>query len=127
MAALTVALAEEVVSGYSGPAVCAVDHGHYGEPKVMPKADHAAWPKVEEVAATILFWRRRHRASPAAPSYRSGRCEQFSISRRHHVAGRRLDQARHRAGGNDGVLLGVGLVVPLDVLEIVEVVHHQAV
>ena len=21
----------------------------------MPKADHAAWPKVEEVAATILF------------------------------------------------------------------------
>jgi NAD(P)-dependent dehydrogenase (short-subunit alcohol dehydrogenase family) len=26
----------------------------------MPKADHAAWPKVEEVAATILFL-----ASPA--------------------------------------------------------------
>jgi hypothetical protein len=21
----------------------------------MPKADHAAWPKVEDVAATILF------------------------------------------------------------------------
>jgi NAD(P)-dependent dehydrogenase (short-subunit alcohol dehydrogenase family) len=23
--------------------------------QAMPKADHAAWPKVEEVAATILF------------------------------------------------------------------------
>jgi NAD(P)-dependent dehydrogenase (short-subunit alcohol dehydrogenase family) len=23
--------------------------------KAMPKADHAAWPKVEEVAATIAF------------------------------------------------------------------------
>jgi hypothetical protein len=23
--------------------------------KAMPKADHSAWPKVEEVAATIAF------------------------------------------------------------------------
>ena len=32
-----------------------------------------------------------------------------------------------RAGGDDHALLRVGLVVLLDVVEVVEIVHHQAV
>jgi NAD(P)-dependent dehydrogenase (short-subunit alcohol dehydrogenase family) len=35
--------------------------------RAMPDADHAAWPKVEEVAATILFL-----ASPANAVTRGG-------------------------------------------------------
>jgi NAD(P)-dependent dehydrogenase (short-subunit alcohol dehydrogenase family) len=61
VAALTVALAEEVVQ--SGILVNAVAPSILDTPAnraAMPKADHAAWPKVEEVAATILFL-----ASPA--------------------------------------------------------------
>jgi NAD(P)-dependent dehydrogenase (short-subunit alcohol dehydrogenase family) len=56
VAALTVALAEEVVK--AGILVNAVAPSTMDTPanrKAMPKADHAAWPKVEEVAATILF------------------------------------------------------------------------
>jgi NAD(P)-dependent dehydrogenase (short-subunit alcohol dehydrogenase family) len=56
VAALTVALAEEVVK--AGILVNAVAPSTMDTPanrKSMPKADHAAWPKVEEVAATILF------------------------------------------------------------------------
>ena len=56
VAALTVALAEEAVS--SGILVNAVAPSTMDTPanrKAMPKADHAAWAKVEEVAATILF------------------------------------------------------------------------
>ncbi|MPZ39450.1 MAG: SDR family NAD(P)-dependent oxidoreductase [Rhizobiales bacterium] len=56
VAALTVALAEEVAK--SGVLVNAVAPSIMDTPanrKAMPKADHAAWPKVEEVAATILF------------------------------------------------------------------------
>ena len=56
MAALTVALAEEVAK--DGILVNAVAPSMMDTPanrKAMPKADHAAWPKVEEVAATILF------------------------------------------------------------------------
>jgi len=56
VAALTVALAEEVVK--AGILVNAVAPSTIDTPanrKAMPKADHAAWPKVEEIAATILF------------------------------------------------------------------------
>jgi NAD(P)-dependent dehydrogenase (short-subunit alcohol dehydrogenase family) len=56
VAALTVALAEEVVS--KGILVNAVAPSIMDTPAnraAMPKADHAKWPKVEEVAATIVF------------------------------------------------------------------------
>jgi NAD(P)-dependent dehydrogenase (short-subunit alcohol dehydrogenase family) len=56
VAALTVALAEEVVKDRI--LVNAVAPSILDTPanrKAMPKADHAAWPKVEEVARTILF------------------------------------------------------------------------
>ena len=56
VAALTVALAEEVAR--DGILVNAVAPSIMDTPanrQAMPKADHAAWPKVEDVAATILF------------------------------------------------------------------------
>lgn len=56
VAALTVALAEEVVK--DGILVNAVAPSIMDTPanrQAMPKADHAAWPKVDEVARTILF------------------------------------------------------------------------
>ena len=56
VAALTVALAEEVAK--DGILVNAVAPSIMDTPanrKAMPKADFALWPKVEEVAATILF------------------------------------------------------------------------
>jgi NAD(P)-dependent dehydrogenase (short-subunit alcohol dehydrogenase family) len=56
VAALTVALAEEVVQ--AGILVNAIAPSTLDTPtnrKAMPKANHDAWAKVEEVAATILF------------------------------------------------------------------------
>ena len=56
VAALTEALAEEVAK--DGILVNAVAPSIMDTPAnraAMPKADHAGWPKVEEVAATILF------------------------------------------------------------------------
>jgi NAD(P)-dependent dehydrogenase (short-subunit alcohol dehydrogenase family) len=56
VAALTVALAEEVVK--QGILVNAVAPSTMDTPanrQAMPSADFSAWPKVEEVAATILF------------------------------------------------------------------------
>ena len=56
VAALTVALAEEVAK--HGIPVNAIAPSIMDTPanrQAMPKADHAAWPKVEEVARTILF------------------------------------------------------------------------
>src|SRR5262249_54459214 len=56
VAALTAALAEEVVK--AGILVNAVAPSTMDTPanrRAMPEADHAAWPKVEEVAAAILF------------------------------------------------------------------------
>ena len=56
VAALTVVLAEEAAKG--GILVNAVAPSIMDTPAnraAMPKADHTAWPKVEEVAATILF------------------------------------------------------------------------
>ena len=56
--ALTVALAEEVAK--DGILVNAVAPSIMDTPanrKAMPNADHASWPKVEEVAATILLSR----------------------------------------------------------------------
>ena len=56
VAALTVALAEEVAK--DGILVNAVAPSIMDTPAnrhAMPKADHALWPKVEEVAATIAF------------------------------------------------------------------------
>ena len=61
VAAATVALAEEVAK--DGILVNAVAPSIMDTPAnraAMPKADHAAWPKVAEVAATIVFL-----ASPA--------------------------------------------------------------
>ncbi len=56
VAALTAALAEEVAK--DGILVNAVAPSIMDTPtnrRDMPKADHALWPKVEEVAATIMF------------------------------------------------------------------------
>jgi NAD(P)-dependent dehydrogenase (short-subunit alcohol dehydrogenase family) len=56
VAALTMALGEEVAK--DGILVNAVAPSIMDTPanrKAMPKADFAAWPKVEDVAATILF------------------------------------------------------------------------
>jgi NAD(P)-dependent dehydrogenase (short-subunit alcohol dehydrogenase family) len=61
VAALTVALAEEVAK--DGILVNAVAPSIMDTPAnraAMPKADFSVWPKVEEVAATIVFL-----ASPA--------------------------------------------------------------
>jgi NAD(P)-dependent dehydrogenase (short-subunit alcohol dehydrogenase family) len=56
LAAFTVALAEEVAK--EGILVNSVVPSIMDTPanrEAMPRADHAAWPKVEEVAQTILF------------------------------------------------------------------------
>jgi len=56
VAALTVALAEEVVK--EGILVNAIAPSTMDTPanrQAVPKADHAGWPNVEEVAATVLF------------------------------------------------------------------------
>src|SRR5215467_10205495 len=56
VAALTVAMAEEVAK--DNVLVNAVAPSILDTPanrKAMPKADHAVWPKVEDVAQTILF------------------------------------------------------------------------
>ena len=56
VAALTMALAEEVAKdGVLVNAVAPSIMDTAANRKAMPKADHAAWPKVEEVAATIVF------------------------------------------------------------------------
>ncbi len=56
VAALTVALAEEVAKdGILVNAVAPSIMDTAANRQAMPKADHALWPKVEEVAATILF------------------------------------------------------------------------
>jgi NAD(P)-dependent dehydrogenase (short-subunit alcohol dehydrogenase family) len=56
LAALTVALAEEVVTaGILVNAVAPSTMDTAANRRAMPKADHAAWAKVEEVAATIMF------------------------------------------------------------------------
>jgi len=56
VAALTVALAEEVAKlGILVNAVAPSIMDTRANRAAMPKADHAAWPKVEDVAATILF------------------------------------------------------------------------
>jgi len=61
VAALTVALAEEVAKdGILVNAVAPSILDTSANRKSMPQADHASWPKVEEVAQTILFL-----ASPA--------------------------------------------------------------
>jgi NAD(P)-dependent dehydrogenase (short-subunit alcohol dehydrogenase family) len=54
--ALTVALAEEIAKdGILVNAVAPSIMDTSANRKAMPKADFAAWPKIEEVAATILF------------------------------------------------------------------------
>ena len=56
VAALTVALGEEVAgAGILVNAVAPSIMDTQANRKAMPKADHDAWPKVQEVAATILF------------------------------------------------------------------------
>jgi NAD(P)-dependent dehydrogenase (short-subunit alcohol dehydrogenase family) len=56
VAALTVALGEEVANdGILVNAVAPSIMDTLANRKSMPKADYAAWPKVEQVAATIVF------------------------------------------------------------------------
>ena len=56
LAALTQALAEEVAKdGVLVNAVAPSIMDTAANRKAMPKADHAAWPKVDEVAATVVF------------------------------------------------------------------------
>ena len=56
VASLTVALAEEVAKdGILVNAVAPSIMDTAANRKAMPKADFSAWPKVEEVAATIVF------------------------------------------------------------------------
>lgn len=56
VAALTVALAEEVAKdGILVNAVAPSIMDTAANRQAMPKTDHALWPKVEEVAATIVF------------------------------------------------------------------------
>jgi NAD(P)-dependent dehydrogenase (short-subunit alcohol dehydrogenase family) len=56
VAALTAAIAEEVVkSGILVNAVAPSIMDTGANRAAMPQADYAAWPKTEEVAATILF------------------------------------------------------------------------
>jgi NAD(P)-dependent dehydrogenase (short-subunit alcohol dehydrogenase family) len=56
VAALTVALSEEVAKdGVLVNAVAPSIMDTPGNRAAMPKADYAGWPKVEQVAATILF------------------------------------------------------------------------
>jgi NAD(P)-dependent dehydrogenase (short-subunit alcohol dehydrogenase family) len=56
VAAMTVALAEEVVNeGILVNAIAPSTLDTKANRQAMPKADYAAWPKVEEVAATVLF------------------------------------------------------------------------
>jgi len=56
VAALTVALAEEVVKdGILVNAIAPSIMDTAANRQAMPKADYALWPKVEEVAATIVF------------------------------------------------------------------------
>jgi NAD(P)-dependent dehydrogenase (short-subunit alcohol dehydrogenase family) len=56
VAALTMALAEEVAKdGVLVNAVAPSIMDTAANRKAMPKADHAAWPKVADVAATIVF------------------------------------------------------------------------
>jgi NAD(P)-dependent dehydrogenase (short-subunit alcohol dehydrogenase family) len=56
VAALTMALAEEVAKdGILVNAIAPSIMDTAANRKAMPKADQAAWPKVEEVAATIVF------------------------------------------------------------------------
>jgi len=56
VAAMTVALAEEVVKeGILVNAIAPSTMDTSANRQAMPKADHAGWAKVEEVAATIMF------------------------------------------------------------------------
>src|SRR5262245_29349386 len=56
LAGLTQALAEEVAKdGILVNAIAPSIMDTAANREAMPKADHAAWPKVEEVAATIVF------------------------------------------------------------------------
>ena len=129
VAALTVALAGGSREGrHPGQCGRAVDHGHAGQPQGMPKADFATWPKVEEVAATIVFLaspENRVTRGAIVPVY--GKSTAISSPRSAPARAAAFHQALHVGDATDGAALRIGLVVLLDLVEIVEVVHHQPV
>jgi len=93
--------------------------------KAMPKADFDKWPKVEEVAATIVFL-----ASPdnkGRARHRTGVRQELTAIGTSSSGGRR--QALHVVGATTlRPERTVGpIVVLLDLAEIVEIVHHQRV
>src|ERR1700728_178560 len=144
VAALTAALAEEVAK--DGILVNAVAPSIMDTPAnraAMPEADFHLWPKVEEVAATVLFLASpENRVTRGAvvpreckPSLCLARRRDQQRSRRPRNSTRdrndfphgRTHQPRHGGGGDDGPLVRIGLVVLFDVIEIVAIIHHQAV
>src|SRR5262249_36454969 len=137
VAALTVALAEEVVN--SDILVNAIAPSTMDTPanrQAMPDADPAAWAKVEDVAAMILFL-----ASPENRVTRGAVVPVYGRSYREHAVGhygellrrwdsitrRRTEEPRHGGRSNDGMLLCVRFVVLLDVLKIVKIIDHQPI
>src|SRR5260370_10303867 len=81
-------------------------------------------------------WLRRTIASPAVPSCQFTDEANARCGPRHYgellprwdgVTRGRTQEPRHRARSDDGMLLGVSLVVLLDVLEIVKIIVHQSV
>ena len=139
VAALTVALAEEVAK--DGILVNAVAPSIMDTPanrKAMPKADFDAWPKVEEVAATILFLAspdNRVTRGAIVPVY--GKILAVVPAKAGTTKSASRDTGTSSSGGRNRRCTAleattvrrfrIGLVVLLDVVEIVEIIHHQPV
>jgi hypothetical protein len=99
VAAMTVALAEEIVKeGILVNAIAPLTMDTPANRQAMPRADHAAWPKVEEVAATILFLKpsdrpRCNAGSFGQPNYNNAgehdiACGHLSVQNLHKVVTR---------------------------------------
>ena len=83
----------------------AFDHGYARQPRAMPKADYGLWPKVEEVAATILFLAspdNRVTRGAIVPVY--GKSEAAAVPPGRELAG--CDALRDQKRGGRGVRAG---------------------